>query len=172
MAVHGCSTPASGTTRLPSPARPAGLAADAGKCTRYRQARTHPPDKRAGGQIWPAASTQKRPARSLLKSRVRGAVDSASWHRVPSFGTPQVVNPAPSRRQPPLPVEENQVVYLDDQLAAMIALRDEGKIGAIGLSSVTLYPACPAYRARPCSWRSPGRGVGLNPGEDGIQVRP
>jgi pyridoxine 4-dehydrogenase len=38
----------------------------------------------------------------------------------------------------PIPVEDNQVVDLDDQLAAMIALRDAGKIGAIGLSSVTL----------------------------------
>jgi pyridoxine 4-dehydrogenase len=33
---------------------------------------------------------------------------------------------------------EDQVVDLDDQLAEMIALREEGKIGAIGLSSVSL----------------------------------
>ncbi|CAM3823298.1 aldo/keto reductase [Kibdelosporangium persicum] len=39
---------------------------------------------------------------------------------------------------PGLRPEGDQVVDLDDQLAAMIALRDEGKIGAIGLSSVTL----------------------------------
>lgn len=32
----------------------------------------------------------------------------------------------------------DQVVDIDDQLATMAALRDEGKIGAIGLSSVTL----------------------------------
>ncbi|MFD2420164.1 aldo/keto reductase [Amycolatopsis pigmentata] len=32
----------------------------------------------------------------------------------------------------------DQVVDLDDQLAAMTELRDEGKIGAIGLSSVTI----------------------------------
>ncbi|MEY9856493.1 pyridoxine 4-dehydrogenase [Catenulispora sp. GAS73] len=32
----------------------------------------------------------------------------------------------------------DQVVDLDDQLAVMVALRDEGKIGAIGLSSVTI----------------------------------
>nr|WP_311132524.1 aldo/keto reductase [Nonomuraea gerenzanensis] len=37
-----------------------------------------------------------------------------------------------------IPVPDDQVVDLDDQLAEMIALRDEGKIGAIGLSSVTL----------------------------------
>jgi pyridoxine 4-dehydrogenase len=34
--------------------------------------------------------------------------------------------------------EGEQVVDLDDQLAVMVAMRDEGKIGAIGLSSVTL----------------------------------
>jgi pyridoxine 4-dehydrogenase len=34
--------------------------------------------------------------------------------------------------------EGDQDVALDDQLAVMTALRDEGKIGAIGLSSVTL----------------------------------
>ncbi|MEU3509296.1 aldo/keto reductase [Streptomyces longwoodensis] len=39
---------------------------------------------------------------------------------------------------PGLRPEGNQVVDLDDQLAAMTALRDEGKIGAIGLSSVSL----------------------------------
>jgi pyridoxine 4-dehydrogenase len=38
----------------------------------------------------------------------------------------------------PIPVPPDQVVDLDDQLAAMIALRDAGKIGAIGLSTVTL----------------------------------
>jgi pyridoxine 4-dehydrogenase len=37
-----------------------------------------------------------------------------------------------------LQAEGDQVVDLDDQLAVMTALRDEGKIGAIGLSTVTL----------------------------------
>jgi pyridoxine 4-dehydrogenase len=37
-----------------------------------------------------------------------------------------------------IPVEGDQMVGLDDQLATMVALRDEGKIGAIGLSSVNL----------------------------------
>jgi aryl-alcohol dehydrogenase-like predicted oxidoreductase len=36
------------------------------------------------------------------------------------------------------PPEADQIVDLDDQLAVMIALREEGKIGAIGLSGVTL----------------------------------
>ncbi|MFB7330706.1 aldo/keto reductase [Streptomyces adustus] len=39
---------------------------------------------------------------------------------------------------PGLRPEGDQVVDLDDQLAVMTALRDEGKIAAIGLSSVTL----------------------------------
>ena len=39
---------------------------------------------------------------------------------------------------PGLRPEGDQVVGIDDQLAVMTALRDEGKIGAIGLSSVTL----------------------------------
>lgn len=34
--------------------------------------------------------------------------------------------------------EQDQVVDLDSQLAEMVALRDEGKIGAIGVSNVTL----------------------------------
>ena len=37
-----------------------------------------------------------------------------------------------------LQLPDDQVVNADDQLAEMIALRDEGKIGAIGLSSVSL----------------------------------
>ncbi|GAA0451105.1 aldo/keto reductase [Streptomyces olivaceiscleroticus] len=39
---------------------------------------------------------------------------------------------------PGLRAEGDQVIDLDDQLAVMTALRDEGKIGAIGLSSVSL----------------------------------
>ncbi|MFI0219304.1 aldo/keto reductase [Streptomyces lydicus] len=39
---------------------------------------------------------------------------------------------------PGLRAEGDQVVDLDDQLAVMTALRDEGKVGAIGVSSVTL----------------------------------
>ncbi|WP_329139180.1 aldo/keto reductase [Streptomyces sp. NBC_00670] len=39
---------------------------------------------------------------------------------------------------PGMPAEGDQVVGLDDQLAELTALRDEGKIGAIGLGSVTL----------------------------------
>lgn len=45
------------------------------------------------------------------------------------------------RRMPPEPghkVPPDQQVALDDQIAEMVALREEGKIGAIGLSTVTL----------------------------------
>ncbi|MFB6549333.1 aldo/keto reductase [Streptomyces sp. NPDC056405] len=37
-----------------------------------------------------------------------------------------------------IPLAADQVIDLDDQLAEMTALREEGKIGAIGLSTVTL----------------------------------
>jgi len=39
---------------------------------------------------------------------------------------------------PGLQAEGDQIVDIDDQLAEMIALRDEGKIGAVGISSVPL----------------------------------
>jgi pyridoxine 4-dehydrogenase len=48
---------------------------------------------------------------------------------------------------PGVRADGDQIVDLDDQLAEMIALRDEGKIGAIGISSVelgTLKRALPA----------------------------
>jgi pyridoxine 4-dehydrogenase len=48
---------------------------------------------------------------------------------------------------PGLITQDDQVVDLDDQLAEMIALRDEGKIGAIGISNVgldTVQRALPA----------------------------
>ncbi|GGM06373.1 oxidoreductase [Streptomyces fumigatiscleroticus] len=50
----------------------------------------------------------------------------------------EVVNLRRLDTGPGLRPEGDQVVDLDDQLAVMTALRDEGRIGAIGLSSVTL----------------------------------
>ncbi|MFI0539479.1 aldo/keto reductase [Streptomyces sp. WSLK1-3] len=49
-----------------------------------------------------------------------------------------VVNLRRMDDRPGIRAEGDQVVDLDDQLAMMTALRDEGKIGAIGLSGVTL----------------------------------
>ena len=49
-----------------------------------------------------------------------------------------VVNMRRIDRAPGLVAEGDQVVDLDSQLAELVALRDEGKIGAIGLSNVTL----------------------------------
>lgn len=49
-----------------------------------------------------------------------------------------VVNLRRLDTRPGLKAEGDQLVDLDDQLEVMTALRDEGKIGAIGLSSVTL----------------------------------
>ncbi len=57
-----------------------------------------------------------------------------------TLGTEQigVVNLRRLDTRPGLKAEGDQLVDLDDQLEVMTALRDEGKIGAIGLSSVTL----------------------------------
>ncbi|WP_432090058.1 aldo/keto reductase [Streptomyces sp. NRRL F-5630] len=58
-----------------------------------------------------------------------------------------VVNLRRADTGPGLRAEGDQIVPLDDQLAVMTALRDEGKIGGIGLSSVTaevLRQALPA----------------------------
>lgn len=58
-----------------------------------------------------------------------------------------VVNLRRADLGPGLIAEGDQVADLDDQLAEMIALRDEGKIGAIGISNVdldTLHRALPA----------------------------
>jgi pyridoxine 4-dehydrogenase len=56
-----------------------------------------------------------------------------------SLGTERlaVVNLRRLDAGPGLRAEGDQVVDLDDQLAVMTRMRDEGKIGAIGLSSVT-----------------------------------
>ncbi|MGP3769963.1 aldo/keto reductase [Streptomyces sp. SDT5-1] len=57
-----------------------------------------------------------------------------------SLGVDQVplVNLRRAETGPGLRAEGDQVVDIDDQLAVMTALRDEGKIGAIGLSNVGL----------------------------------
>ena len=57
---------------------------------------------------------------------------SLGWEQIP------LVNLRRADVGPGLKAEGDQVVDIDDQLATMVALRDEGKIGAIGLSAVDL----------------------------------
>jgi hypothetical protein len=67
--------------------------------------------------------------------QLRAQVDA----NLAALGTGQVavVNLRRLDAQPGLIAEGDQLVSLDDQLAELIALRDAGKIGAIGLSNVS-----------------------------------
>jgi pyridoxine 4-dehydrogenase len=67
-----------------------------------------------------------------LRASVEDNLRSLGVDRLP------VVNLRRLDSGPGLRPEGDQVVGLDDQLAVMTALRDEGKIGAIGLSSVNV----------------------------------
>ncbi|GAB3588516.1 aldo/keto reductase [Amycolatopsis endophytica] len=67
-----------------------------------------------------------------LRASVEDNLASLGLDRIP------VVNLRRLDVGPGVRAEGDQVVDLDDQLAVMTALRDEGKIGAIGLSAVTL----------------------------------
>lgn len=60
----------------------------------------------------------------------------------------QVMNLRRPDERPGLRSEGDQAIGLDDQLAAMTELRHEGKIGAIGLSNVTLSVLRQALPAR------------------------
>ncbi len=67
-----------------------------------------------------------------LRAAVEADLTQLGIDRVP------VVNLRRLDLGPGLRAEGDQIVDLDDQLAEMIALRDEGKIGAIGISAVPL----------------------------------
>ncbi|KDN22469.1 aldo/keto reductase [Amycolatopsis rifamycinica] len=67
-----------------------------------------------------------------LRASVEDNLRSLGLDRIP------LVNLRRADRLPGLVAEGDQRVGLDDQLEVMTALRDEGKIGAIGLSAVTL----------------------------------
>ena len=82
-----------------------------------------------GEQPIPLAAAQK-PAE--LRAAVEDDLRQLGLDRIP------VVNLRRLDLGPGLHAEGDQIVDLDDQLAEMIALRDEGKIGAIGVSSVPL----------------------------------
>ena len=67
-----------------------------------------------------------------LRASVQDNLRSLGVDRIP------VVNLRRLDAGPGLRAEGDQAVDLDDQLAVMVALRDEGTIGGIGLSGVTL----------------------------------
>ena len=67
-----------------------------------------------------------------LRAAVEANLVSLGVERIP------LVNLRRADVGPGLKAEGDQIVDLDDQLAAMTAMRDEGKIGAIGLSAVDL----------------------------------
>ncbi|MFI5761065.1 aldo/keto reductase [Streptomyces sp. NPDC051563] len=66
-----------------------------------------------------------------LRAGVEANLKSLGLERIP------LVNLRRADNGPGLRAEGDQIVDLDDQLAVMTSLRDEGKIGAIGLSSVS-----------------------------------
>src|ERR1700744_712927 len=82
-----------------------------------------------GEQPVPLAAAQ-RPAE--LRAAVEDDLRQLGLDRI-SVVTLRGLDLGPGRQ-----AEGDQIVDLDDQLAEMIALRDEGKIGAIGVSSVPL----------------------------------
>jgi aryl-alcohol dehydrogenase-like predicted oxidoreductase len=85
-------------------------------------------DSNPGGSVRLRAA--QRPAE--LRASVEDNLRSLGLDRIP------VVNLRRTDAAPGLVAEGDQVVDIDDQLAVMTALRDEGKIGAIGLSAVSL----------------------------------
>ena len=82
-----------------------------------------------GDEPVPLAAAQ-RPAE--LRAAVEDDLSQLGLDQIP------VVNLRRLDLGPGLAAEGDQIVDLDDQLAEMIALRDEGKIGGIGISSVPL----------------------------------
>jgi pyridoxine 4-dehydrogenase len=92
-----------------------------------------------GEEPVPLAAAQ-RPAE--LRAAVEDDLRQLGLERIP------VVNLRRMDLGPGVGAEGDQIVDLDDQLAEMTALRDEGKIGAIGVSSVPLEVVRRALPAR------------------------
>ncbi|OXM73843.1 MULTISPECIES: aldo/keto reductase [Amycolatopsis] len=88
---------------------------------------------KVGADPDPGGRIPLRPAQrpEQLRASVEDNLKSLGVDRIP------VVNLRRLDTGPGLRAEGDQIVDLDDQLAVMIAMRDEGKIGAIGLSAVT-----------------------------------
>jgi len=89
---------------------------------------------KVGAETNPGGRIPIRPAQrpEQLRAGVEDNLRTLGLDRIP------VVNLRRLNAGPGLRATGDQVVDLDDQLAAMTALRDEGKIGAIGLSGITL----------------------------------
>jgi len=89
---------------------------------------------KVGADPNPGGPLPVRPAQrpEQLRASVEDNLASLGTERIP------VVNLRRLDTGPGLRAEGDQAVDIDDQLAVMTAMRDEGKIGAIGLSSVTL----------------------------------
>ncbi|MFB7272565.1 aldo/keto reductase [Streptomyces sp. NPDC056244] len=89
---------------------------------------------KVGADPNPGGAIPLRPAQrpEQLRASVEDNLKTLGLDQIP------VVNLRRLDTGPGLRAEGDQVVDLDDQLAVMTSLRDEGKIGAIGLSSITL----------------------------------
>jgi pyridoxine 4-dehydrogenase len=85
-------------------------------------------DPDPGGRIPLRLAQRPEQLRASVEDNLRGL----GVARIP------VVNLRRTDGGPGVRASGDQLVNLDDQLATMIAMRDEGKIGAIGLSGVTL----------------------------------
>ena len=87
-----------------------------------------------GAEPNPGGAIPLRPAQrpAELRTSVENNLRSLGTDRIP------VVNLRRLDTGPGIGATGDQIVDLDDQLAALVALRDEGTIGAIGLSGVTL----------------------------------
>jgi aryl-alcohol dehydrogenase-like predicted oxidoreductase len=87
---------------------------------------------KVGADPEPGAKPPVRPAQrpEQIRSSVEENLRSLGLEQLP------VVNLRRLDIAPGLVAEGDQIVDIDDQLAAMIAMRGEGKIGAIGLSAV------------------------------------
>jgi aryl-alcohol dehydrogenase-like predicted oxidoreductase len=88
---------------------------------------------KVGADPDPGGRIPLRPAQrpEQLRASVESNLTGLGVEQIP------VVNLRRLDNGPGLRAEGDQVVDIDDQLAVMTAMRDEGKIGAIGLSSVT-----------------------------------
>jgi pyridoxine 4-dehydrogenase len=89
---------------------------------------------KVGADSNPGGPVPLRPAQrpEQLRASVEDNLRTLGLEQIP------VVNLRRLDTRPGITAEGDQLVDLDDQLAVMTALRDEGKIGAIGLSGVTV----------------------------------